>query len=271
MSLCLVNGQQQAQISLTDRGLAYGDGLFTTAKVVNGQVEFLAEHLARLVDGCRYLAINYDHQALLAEINEITSSQNVAVLKIIITSGRGGRGYSRQGVEQSQRILTIHSLPAHYQTWSEQGITLENSQQQLGINPMLKGLKHLNRLEQVLIRTELDNADCDDLLVTDINGRIVETSCANVFWFANNQLFTPNIISSGVAGVYRKLLLANDSDIVQLDARQEQLNVVQAMFICNSVMGIVPVRAYQGQMLDIDIVKHYRADFLHKIAKGIQE
>ncbi|WP_206485579.1 aminodeoxychorismate lyase [Thalassotalea sp. G2M2-11] len=262
MTNCLVNGQATEQIPINDRGLAYGDGIFTTAKVIDGEIEYFAEHLSRLSQGCHYLGICYHHQRLLPEISQAISGVDNAVVKIMITAGSGGRGYSRVGADNAQRIISVHPLPAHYQQWSEQGVTLENSELQLGINPLLKGLKHLNRLEQVLIRAELDQLPCDDLLVSNINNEVIETSCANVFWFKQGELQTPELTDSGVAGIYRKKLLEHDAHINVVKTSFAQLKNVEAMFICNSIMGIVPVKCYQGRSLNVDMVAHYREQFL---------
>ncbi|GLX76793.1 aminodeoxychorismate lyase [Thalassotalea insulae] len=265
---CFINGQRQQQIATDDRGLAYGDGLFTTAKVVNGEVQWLAEHLTRLVEGCRYLKISYDHQALVSELNQAVSACQLAVVKVMITAGSGGRGYSRQGALNAQRIISLHPMPTRYSQWAQQGITLENANIQLGLNPLLKGLKHLNRLEQVLLRAELDQRDCDDLLVCNINNEIIETSCANLFWFHRGRLYTPELSDSGVKGLYRQQILAQDANIEVVKATLADVTQLDAMFICNSIMGIVPVRCYQGQVLALDKVLHYRAQFNQCISQG---
>jgi 4-amino-4-deoxychorismate lyase len=261
-----VNGQQQSSIDISDRAIAYGDGLFTTAKIVDGQVQFLSAHINRLIEGCHYLKIDFSQrQALVDEIINVAQGFSTAVLKIIITAGSGGRGYSRKGVCGSQIIVSIHEFPRHYQTWTEQGISLVNGNIQLGLNPLLKGLKHLNRLEQVLIRDELDHAKADDLLVCDLNGFVVETSCANIFWLRDEQIFTPILDDAGVCGLYRLQVLSFDESIQQVKEQSTELADISAMFICNSVMGIIPVKAFNNKPLNIDPVMQYREKFLGHI------
>jgi len=260
MSNCLINGEYQNELVVTDRAIAYGDGIFTTAKVVNGQVEFITDHIARLVDGCAYLGIGLDASKLTQEIAKAVKNINLSVLKIIISAGSGGRGYSRVGCSSEQRILTLHDFPAHYQQWSELGIDLANSTLQLGLNPLLKGLKHLNRLEQVLIRAELDKLSVDDLLVTDIQGNIIETSCANIFWIKDGNIYTPEITDAGVLGIYRQKLLAFTNKIHTV--KEKELDNIDAMFICNSVMGIVPIKSYNNMTLAVTPVIDFKQQFL---------
>lgn len=254
-----VNGQQQSSIDISDRAIAYGDGIFTTAHIFNGQVQFLSAHINRLIESCHYLKIDFTQsQALVDEVVTVAKAFSTAVLKVIITAGSGGRGYSRKGVNGAQIIVSVHDFPTHYQTWSEQGISLVNGKIQLGLNPLLKGLKHLNRLEQVLIRDELDNSPDDDLLVCDLNGFVVETSCANVFWLRDQQLFTPILHDAGVCGLYRQQILSFDESVQQVKEKPTELTDISAMFICNSVMGIVPVKTFNNKPLNTESVIQYR-------------
>ena len=273
MLYCSVNGQQQSTIEISDRAIAYGDGLFTTAKIVDGQVQFLSAHINRLIEGCHYLKIDFtQHQALVDEINNVAQGFSTAVLKVIITAGSGGRGYSRKGVISTQTIVSIHEFPSHYQTWSEQGVSLVNGNIQLGLNPLLKGLKHLNRLEQVLIRDELDHSKADDLLVCDLNGFVVETSCANIFWLRDEQIFTPVLDDAGVCGLYRQQILSFDENVQQVKETPSELADISAMFICNSVMGIVPVKTFNNEPLNTESVMQYRETFLeHFLGKALKK
>lgn len=270
MDKVLVNGKQQSTISVSDRSLAYGDGLFTTAKVVKGKVEFYSSHIARLMEGCDFLDIELDCENLEKEIKVLVENVHLAVLKIVVTAGSGGRGYSRIGVNNSQRIISLHRFPEHYNDWAQQGISMGDSTLCLGLNPLLRGVKHLNRLEQVLIRKEVDISSYDDLLVTDINGMTVETSSANVFWFEGEHVFTPDISKSGVNGVYRQQLLDFDNKIRLVQVEPSQLSSVSALFLCNSVMGIVPVSQYNGRKLCVDAVVKYRNNFLKSLSVNRQ-
>lgn len=248
-----INGKQATHLTVSNRGLAYGDGVFTTAKVVNGQVQLLAEHIERLKISCQKLHIILpDLNSIIEELERVAQRFPLSVAKVIITSGDGGRGYSRQGCLTSNVIITLHPIPEHYAQLQQQGIHLGVSTLKIGINPLTAGVKHLNRLEQVLIREELDSRNEDDLLVLNCFEDIIEASAANVFWLRGNTWYTPQLTVSGVEGLMRNHILQRCANLVEIElvnAKLTALDNIDAMFICNSVMGIMPVKQFQKQEL----------------------
>jgi 4-amino-4-deoxychorismate lyase len=257
MKYCSVNGKQQSDLAITERGLAYGDGIFTTAKVVNGEVVFLDKHIKRLIDGCKCLKIKVAlTEKFIDYLKAVAINYPLAVLKVIITAGSGGRGYSRIGLSNNTTniIVMVSDFPNHYQTLALQGINLGDSEQQISISPMLSGLKHLNRLEQVLLRAELDERLEDDLVVTNYLGEVVEVTSSNLFYFLDGQLCTPDLSKSGVDGIIRQVIIAHYPQVRICQTRLEDLKKSQSMFICNSLMGIMPVKTYNNRHLDLDVV-----------------
>lgn len=250
-----INGQKDKYLSINNRGLAYGDGVFTTAKVVDGKVQLLSSHINRLTESCNKLSITLpDMERVFDELTHVAQRFPLSVAKVIITVGDGGRGYSRQGCLTSNVIISFHAVPEHYTCWQKQGVYLGLSSLKLGISPLTSGIKHLNRLEQVLIRQELDNRDEDDLLVLNYLEEVVEASAANIFWLKNNIWYTPEISGSGVAGLMRAhtLQTLKTNNHYQVEIVTEKLLAlenIEAMFLCNSVMGIVPVKQFQQQIL----------------------
>ena len=248
-----VNGQQVTQINITDRAFAYGDGLFTTAKVEHGKVVFINEHLQRLLKGCEQLKLPQpDIKAIKIKITKLALIYPEAVLKVVVTAGQGGRGYSRQGTGELTVVISLFQFPNHYHQWQQQGIILGISKQRLGINPMLSGIKHLNRLEQVLIRAELDERREDDLVVLNINEQVIETSCANIYWLKQGVLYTTDLAYSGVDGIMRQHLLKVYPQTKIVKANIDSITSADNIFICNTVMGIVPVREFNGNTLPIN-------------------
>ena len=255
MVVSFVDGQAANTIAIDDRGLAYGDGCFTTALVQHGEVLMLAQHIDRLVQQSQQLGLpKFDLMALTDNLHNISAGIKIGIVKVMITCGSGGRGYSRLGAEQARVIVSLHDYPAFYPQWQQQGISVGISEQQLGINPMLAGIKHLNRLEQVLLRAELDKRLEDDLLVTDANGYVVECCSANVFWLKAGQWYTPSLATAGVAGLMRANILLNNPSIQQGQYLSDDLDNIDAMFISNAILGIVPVKTFNGQQLDISSV-----------------
>jgi len=256
MNYCVVNGVVQDHIAVASRGLAYGDGLFTTAKIINGRVEYLTAHINRLTSGCKTLAITVPNvNALTTQLEDIAKQYTLAVLKVIITASTGGRGYARAANNNIDIIISVYDFPTHYHQLHRHGLHLGESLQQLGCNPMLAGLKHLNRLEQVLLRKELDDSNYDDLLVTNINNHVVETTSANLFFYLNGKLHTPEIINSGVNGIMRQTLLALYPGTIVSSYSLDDLAQVEAMFVCNSVMGVVPIHTYNDKALPLAPIK----------------
>ncbi|REL27183.1 aminodeoxychorismate lyase [Thalassotalea euphylliae] len=271
---------QQAQtpsINVSDRAFAYGDGLFTTAKITNGKVDNLAAHLERLINGVNTLAIDVDLTGLQQRLEALASGYSLAVLKVLISAGEGGRGYSRVGCEKGKAVISIHDYPAHYKAWQQHGIRLGIAKTRLGVNPMLAGIKHLNRLEQVMVRRELDARDEDDLLVSNCLGNIVEVTAGNVFWLpkGNNNhhnatsretWHTPSLGMSGVDGLARQQLIQklNGSNRYAIEIVEQSTlaaNTVESMLVCNSVLGIAPVYEFSGTALNITPVSQLQGEF----------
>lgn len=244
--MMLINGMAQNQLSATDRGLQFGDGCFTTARVLNGEVCWLPMHIQRLQQGAeRLLLPTIDWALLQHEMTELARQAQQGVLKVILTRGSGGRGYSGAACEQPTRVLSISGYPAHYSLWREQGITLALSPVALARNPLLAGVKHLNRLEQVLIRAHLEQTTADEALVLDTAGQLVECCAANLFWRKGEAVFTPDLSHSGVAGIMRRRIMARlFASRYALHCVSEPLETLRdadEVLICNALMPLVSV------------------------------
>jgi 4-amino-4-deoxychorismate lyase len=242
----IVNGQAQQHIAIADRAVQYGDGCFTTIAFINGYLEFFDAHIQRLKEACEKLYIDFDHWSELKTcVFTSLKSADDCVVKIIISRGQGGRGYSPEGVGSASFILTQHQYPLHYYQWQKEGIRITQSPIQLARQPLLAGIKHLNRLEQVLIKHALLALDFDDAVVCDTQSNIIETSVGNLFWFKNNTWFTPDLTNAGVEGVMRNQVLSvlegNQMKCQQVQADIDTLANAEEVFVCNSLMAIVPV------------------------------
>jgi 4-amino-4-deoxychorismate lyase len=164
---------------------------------------------------------------------------------VIITRGVGGRGYSPEGAANPRFIITYHTIPIHYTLWRTDGIKLTISPITLACQPLLAGIKHLNRLEQVLVKHALAKTDYDDAIVCDTQKNIIETSAGNLFWYKDNVWYTADHSESGVEGVMRNKVLAVMQEkgllcqVVRADI--SDLFCSQELFVCNSLMMLVPV------------------------------
>lgn len=223
---------------LDDRGPAYGDGLFETVLLRDGEPRLWAEHLARLTRGCRVLGIPLP---TLAELERPLgeAGEGLAVLKLILTRGSGGRGYLPPAEPEPRLRWQLLPFSPAAERW-EAGVRVRHCRLRLGLQPALAGLKHLNRLENVLARAEWSDADTAEGLLCDSEGCLVEATGMNLFWRRDGRLETPRLDRCGVAGTLREALLAR-LPIHEVDARPETLGSVEALWLGNSVQGLWPV------------------------------
>lgn len=250
---CWVNGEPCDTLSVGDRGLHYGDGLFETMAVVDGAIPFWPRHLERLKQGCSRLGIEglADDSHLADELARLCAGQKKAVAKLVVTRGSGGRGYrppSPQG--PPTRIMTLSPWPDHVSRMGDQGATLRYCDTPVSRNPALAGIKHLNRLEQVLARQEW-GSEFDEGLMCDDHGLIIEGTMSNLFAVTEGAIMTPDLSQCGVAGIVRDWVMERARSMgVQLDiggVDRHGLANVDEIFITNSIIGIAPVRRLAGR------------------------
>ena len=250
--MILINGESKEHIEISDRGFQYGDGLFETIEVRDGQAVFLERHLQRLNAGCQRLYIPFpDIEVLRFEAGELCrrsiggTHPLRAVLKIIITRGSGGRGYRQPDVIHPTRILSLHPYPDYPEVYRQQGIVVRICATRLGLNPALAGIKHLNRLEQVLARAEWNDSSIQEGLMLDVNGHVIEGTMTNLFYVKNNSLHTAILAQSGVAGITRGIIMKISVDhglsVVEHEFTKDELLSADEVFVCNSIIGIWPV------------------------------
>ncbi len=250
----LVNGVKADSLSIADRGLHYGDGLFETVAIRHGAPCLWEEHLHRLRLGAGRLAIPLPAPGLLlAECLALVRGVEAGVLKLILTGGCGGRGYRRSPEPLPTRILVLYPQPTEPPQVRDAGVAVRWCRTVLGENPQLAGIKHLNRLEQVLARAEwnLDAGVCAEGLMCDCRGRVIAGTMTNVFVYASGRLLTPRLDTCGVAGTVRGLVLRLAPrlgiKIAEADLRPSDLHAAGGLFLTNAVVGVWPVRALGTQ------------------------
>ena len=245
--LSWVDGQPAELLSVKDRGVAYGDGLFETIAVNAGQPVLLERHLARLAEGCARLNIHVDLSIVRTQLLVFSQQLGDGVAKLILTRGDGQRGYAAPQPAQPRLMLQAGDKPAYPPAYAEQGVRLFPCVTRLAEQPLLAGLKHLNRLEQVLARSEWQDAEHAEGLMLDTSGRVIEGVYSNVILISGGELVTPDLSRCGVAGVMRAELLAhaatNGIAYQVRDVSQAELLAADELLLCNSVYGVWPVRA----------------------------
>ncbi|MGB1322253.1 MAG: aminodeoxychorismate lyase, partial [Vibrio gallaecicus] len=268
-------GESQQTIDILDRSFQYGDGCFTTMLVQGGQIQHFCDHRHR-VDEClqalRIPGLDWNIASLWLD-NVIQHNQNNGLhgteslqninklhneklgIKLHISRGSGGRGYSPLNVSKPMVTISSFDYPSHYNDWSKYGVQLGICSQALGLSPLLAGHKHNNRLEQILMKGEMDDAGEVDGVVLDISGHVIETTMANLFWRIKDKIYTPQLSQSGVAGVMRKrVLMALDSteQFVKIgDYHLDQLLQADEVFMTNSILGIAPITRIRNTHFNI--------------------
>ncbi len=263
--MILINGIENTCIDVRDRGFQYGDGLFETIAYKNSGLQLWDEHMQRLREGCDRLSLaSVDEACWLEDIVKL-QLQGDAVIKLSISRGVTGRGYAYNKadnqVDNVTRVTAACAWPI-YTAARAQGITAIFCKTPISVNPSLAGIKHLNRLDNVLARNEWHSSDIAEGFMLDNHQHVIEGTMSNVFCVLGAQLYTPSLASCGVQGVMRQRVIArartlgiavNIGEISKQDFLQ-----MDSVFVTNSVIGLWPVK----KIIDDDVVTDFETNSL---------
>jgi 4-amino-4-deoxychorismate lyase len=262
--ITLVNGEPVVVVSVFDRGLNYGDGVFETILCCNNKLTLWSLHLERLYRGLARLNIVLEPSVieghkdkLLAQVSVDGLNSN-GLLKIIVTRGVGGRGYAPSDSAPTV-ILTWFATPINSAPSAEYGVNARLCTTKLSRNAQLAGIKHLNRLEQVLAAQELQTTSVDEGLLLDTENNVIEAISKNIFLIKNNTLYTPLLTYSGVKGVMREHIIntiapALNIVLIEQDITASQLTEFDEGFVCNSVQGLWPLKSIGDNKLAVGVI-----------------
>ena len=222
----LINGKPSAGLSVNDRGLAYGDGVFRTFLVNNGVPHHWELQYQKLSQDCQALGISCPN-------NDVLTSD----IKTLFNDGTD----AMPNDIQANRVVIKSAMPIYPLNNQTQGVNLHLCELKLGLQPKLAGVKHLNRLENVLARMEWKDASITDGLLLDSNDNVIECTMSNIFARYGNELITPSLEECGVAGIARARIIENTKRF-NLDMKIEALKLNKLMqadeiIICNSLFG----------------------------------
>ncbi|TNF37260.1 MAG: aminodeoxychorismate lyase [Gammaproteobacteria bacterium] len=250
MSQCLVNGKFDKPIDCLDRGLHYGDGLFETIAYYNGKLRLWQGHMQRLNNACKRLGLPAvaEHQ-WLDDIRQLATAGENAVFKLIITRGNSQRGYAAPAETCVTRIVSKNPWPATMIQNNVDGIKMTICKTPVSINRVLAGMKHLNRLENVMARSEWSDQAIAEGLMLDDKGHVIEGTMSNLFAVRKGIILTPQLDRAGVQGVMRSALL-EWCEKLEYPHKETELSVddlyhMDEIFMTNSVIGIWPVTAIE--------------------------
>jgi 4-amino-4-deoxychorismate lyase len=237
----LVDGESVDRLPADDRGLLYGDGVFRTLRVVAGEPRWWDEQIARLTEDCARLGLSAPDSALWrADLARLSPDLNEGVLKLLVTRGSGPRGYRPPAAAQVRRLVYFDAgLPS---VQHSPGLNLRICSLRLGWQPRLAGVKHLNRLENVLARAEWDALDIDEGVLLDQAENVISGVMHNLFIWQRNVLLTPRLDQCGVAGVARSRLMrlakAQGIEVQETNLSLQAVYEAEEVMLCNSVTGL---------------------------------
>ncbi len=245
----LVNGAPGNMINAADRGLAYGDGVFRTLRLQGGHPVCWSRQYAKLLHDCSALNIPCpSDQVLSSELQQLGKVQADGVAKIIITRGVSARGYAPAAQSEATRILSVTPTTTCSTEYYRQGVRVHTCKLRLSHQSLLAGIKHLNRLENVLAASEWQNQDIAEGLLSDVSGYVISGTRSNLFMLRGSILYTPNLLRCGIAGVQRDRVMdwAKQHGVAcaVADLRMEELVLADEVFLVNSVFGLWPVREF---------------------------
>jgi 4-amino-4-deoxychorismate lyase len=242
--MMLINGQPRDSLSAIDRGLSYGDGLFETIRFEACKAPLWGRHMQRLSTGCARLRLPMpDTELLWQEARQACAEQRRCVLRITLTRGPGERGYAQPVAMAPTRIVAAFPMPPLEQALYSDGIRLRRCHTMLADQPLLAGIKHLNRLEQVLARAEWNDPAIGEGLLCDHHGHVISATAANLFAVVDGVLVTPSVERCVVAGLARAAMLEAFPYCQVRDLPLEACLRACECFLSSSVRGILPVQA----------------------------
>ena len=263
----LINGKPGESVSVFDRGFQYGDGIFETLAVANGEPLLWNLHMRRFFRGASRLGIVAPAEELLRhEAGQVCRGTGRGVLKIILTRGGSGRGYAPSTDAVPTRTVGLLPWPDYPAGYRADGVSAQFCHTLITRHNILAGLKHLNRLEQVLARAELKNGYAEGLML-DENGHVIEGTMTNLFIASRGALKTPDLSRSGVEGVMRGLVLERAASL-SLDCRvaalkREDILDADEVFLTNSLIGVWPVQRLEAREYAVGRITRRIQDAIH--------
>ncbi|MEN8174285.1 MAG: aminodeoxychorismate lyase [Pseudomonadota bacterium] len=244
-----IDGQPLDSVAALDRGFQYGDGLFETMAAMDGRVPLWESHFSRLEKGCETLGFACPPQRVLEEeVHAVAAESPRCIVKLIVTRGQGGQGYRPPLRPKPLRAAWTRSWHPYPQAFWREGIRLHHCRTSLAVDSPVAGLKHLNRLEQVLARQEWDDDEIPEGLMLDPEGHVVGGTMTNVFLVEGGTLVTPPVERCGVAGVMRGLVMelaaADACSVARESVTLQRLSKADGVFVTNAVIGIWPVKEF---------------------------
>lgn len=239
-------------LSLPDRGLDFGDGVFETLLLSDGQPLYPQLHLERLDRGLAALTIAPEPGRIEAYLQ--AAAQDVrhrgwpwCALRLTVTRGPGSRGYTPPPRALPRVIIQAVALTRDCAT-SAPAARVVTARLRLPRQPLLAQIKHLNRLEQVIAAQDGALRGADEVLLLDQAGELVSMAAGNLFLVCDDELLTPLLDDRGVCGTRRRLVIERWAPAIGIDVREcalrpTDLQRSRELFYTNSLYGLRRIAA----------------------------
>jgi len=250
--------EAEARVSVFDRSFCYGDGLFETFRIHNGRAFQLDAHLARL--NCSADALGFKIPFTVDDIEDhidaLVSECDMpeAMARINLSRGVGQRGYSPRGINEPTYAFALHSAPdvnpGRPIAWR-----MKTSSYRWNQNDPLLRHKTASRLTNVLAKAEAEENAYDDAFFVNLDGNIVEATCANVFWLEGNQVLTPPLSAGALPGITREVILQIAEELgyqtLETDLKLERMKMVDGAFMTLSSLGVIEISRVDQTIIPI--------------------
>jgi branched-chain amino acid aminotransferase len=274
----LVAGEE-ARISVDDRGLLFGDGLFETMRSYGGKVFRMDRHLGRLFDSMETIRIRlpYDTKELEEAIYATIRANHLpdAYIRLTITRGAGGRGLDPPESSCPTVVIVARELIPYSAHLYHAGMKVDIARNARSLPSPLSRLKSLNFLNNVLARIEARERGTDEAILLNSNGFVSEGTVSNVFLVREGVLITPDVESGILPGITRETILdlAREKRI-SLEERlvnTTELFEAEEIFLTNTLMEIMPVSEIDGARVGKDIPGALTYTFMNEYSRRVRK
>lgn len=264
----LIDGEPRETIAVLDRGLMYGDGVFRTIRLEAGRAVWWRDHLAKLADDCARLGLACPAPEIwAADLQRLSAQHPDGALKLMVTRGVGSRGYQPPQPARPTRIALLAPLPEWPASLWQEGVAVRVCDLRLGRQPRLAGVKHLNRLENVLARAEWDDPTIREGLLLAEDGRVIGGVSSNLFIYRAGELLTPRLDDCGVAGVARGRVLqaaaARGVAVREQDLTLDEVLAAEAVWLTNSLIRLWRVARLGDRVWPQTEIHSVMREFVH--------
>lgn len=248
--------EDQAVVSVFDRSFLYGDGLFETLRVLNGQPFRWRQHVERLERGATFLNLRvpFGAESLREHARELIGHNHMpdCLMRLTVSRGVGVRGYSPKGADQPTLVMSLHAAPP-LDAQGPPRWALVTSGFRLPAHEPLAQFKTCSKLPQILARAQADAAGAQEALLLNTEGYVVEAASSNLFWIERGAVCTPPIASGILAGVTRAVVIEICQSlglaVTEKGIAPEELPRAEGVFVSSSAVGIVAAQSLDGRPL----------------------